>query len=159
VNRRVVYDTMVFFQWAALPADRQHATIKALYDGSVQLCISKALLDEIREVLSRPEIRAKAPSLTAERLNKVLGEILRLAEWIADVPGNFTWPQHPDDDHLLNLAIAARADWLVTWERRLLGFLAVDSAEARDFRSFAPALEIITPEVLATRLRSESVNE
>lgn len=147
---------MIFFQWAALPVDRQHATIKAIYDGSVQLCMSKPLLDEIRDVLSRPEIRFKAPSLTEDRLNSVLDAIVQHAQWFTDVPPAFTWSQHPDDDHLLSLAIAARADWLVTWERRLLTFIAADSAEAVRFRLLA-ATEIITPAELAERLRTKPV--
>jgi len=67
---------MVFFQWAALPSDRQHATIKALYDGSIRLCLSPALLEEVQAILSRPELRAKAPNLTPERIKQLLAAAL-----------------------------------------------------------------------------------
>ncbi len=62
MSRRAVYDTMVFFQWAALAEHRQHATVKALYDGSVRLCMSRALLGEVQNVLSRPEIISRTVS-------------------------------------------------------------------------------------------------
>jgi putative PIN family toxin of toxin-antitoxin system len=145
---------MVFFQWAALPSDRQHATIKALYDGSVRLCMSQALLDEIKDVLTRPEIQARAPHLTPERLRQILSAILELSDWFADVPPVFTWPQHPDDDHVFNLAIAAKAEYLVSWERRLLKLESDASADAEKLRSLAPQLKIITPKVLAETLKS-----
>jgi hypothetical protein len=37
-----------------LPEGRHHATIRALYEGTIRVCVSQALLDEIRDVLSRP---------------------------------------------------------------------------------------------------------
>jgi putative PIN family toxin of toxin-antitoxin system len=154
MSRRVVYDTMIFFQWAALPEDRQHATIRALYNGSVRLCVSKALLDEVRDVLSRPEIRAKAPNLTPERLKHVLAATLDRAEWFADVPNVFTWTKHPDDDHIFNLAIAAKAQYLVTWEKRMLKLTSDSTEDADRLRALAPQLEIITPKLFATRLET-----
>src|SRR5205085_2572046 len=119
MSHRAVYDTMVFFQWAALGENRQHATIKALYDGSIRLCVSQALLEEVRDVLNRPELRARSTNLTPDRVNQVLTAIVERSEWIADVPNAFTWTRHPDDDHIFNLAIAAKADFLVTWENRM----------------------------------------
>ena len=109
MSHRAVYDTMVFFQWAALGENRQHATIKALYDGSIRLCVSQALLEEVRDVLNRPELRARSTNLTPDRVNQVLTAIVERSEWIADVPNAFTWTRHPDDDHIFNLAIAAKA--------------------------------------------------
>jgi putative PIN family toxin of toxin-antitoxin system len=145
---------MIFFQWAALPNNRQHATVKALYDGSIRLCLSEALFDEVQEVLSRPEVRAKAPNLTPERLKEVLAAALERADWIADIPNAFNWAQHPDDDHAFNLAIAARAEYLVTWEDRILKLSSDESSPANRLRALAPQLKIVTPKELAERLKS-----
>lgn len=150
---RVIYDTMIFFQWAALPEHRQHGTVKALYDGSIRLCMSAALFEEVRDVLSRPEIRAKSPNLTDERLRQLLDAMIDASEWHADVPASFTWPLHPDDDHLFNLAVHARAKYIVTWEQRLLNLLSEASDAGKQLRALAPELEIISPKQLVEQLK------
>lgn len=144
---------MIFFQWATLPEDRQHATIKALYDGTIRLCLSEALFSEVRDVLSRPELAEKFPALTAPKVQQVLAATLERAEWFANVPPAFTWTVHPDDDHLFNLAIAARAKFLVTWESRLLKLSTETTDDAKVLRSLAPDLKIITPPQLAELLK------
>jgi putative PIN family toxin of toxin-antitoxin system len=152
VSRLAVYDTMIFFQWAALPKDRQHATVRALYDGSIRLCLSEELIDEVKDVLSRPEISAKAPHLTDDRIKDVLAAALEHADWVANVPKGFTLTAHPDDDHILNLAIAAKVDLLVTWETRLLNLPTDQSADGKRFQELTPNLKIITPKELAQEL-------
>lgn len=154
MSSRAVYDTMVLLQWAALPEGRHHATIRALYDDTIRLCMSQALLDEVRDVLSRPRVVARAPNITPNRLKNILAATLERAEWVPDVPHSFTWPHHPDDDHIFNLAIAARAKYLVTWENRLRKLGTDTSDDARRLRALAPQLEIITPMELAERLKA-----
>ena len=149
MSTRTVYDTMVFLQWAALPEGRHHATILALYDGAVRLYVSQALFDEVRDVLSRPDVVARSPNITADRLKQVLAATLENAEWVADVPAAFTWSQHPDDDHLFNLAIACKAELLVTWETRILKLGADTTPDAERLRTLAPQLQIATPRELA----------
>jgi putative PIN family toxin of toxin-antitoxin system len=153
VSLSVVYDTMVFLQAAARP-DRVHATFQAVRDKRVTLALSPELLAEIHDVLNRDSVRAKFPALTPEVVNAFVDDLLSRCSMIDRVPRAFTWPQHPDDDHVFNLAIHARARYLVTWEARILK-LATDAAPAADLlRQLAPELEIITPRQLADLLRS-----
>jgi predicted nucleic acid-binding protein len=58
----------------------------------------------------------------------------------------FAWHEHPDDEHLINLAINARADFMVTWENRILRLLADDTVASRNLRSLTPHLKILTPQ-------------
>ena len=152
MSERAVYDTMLFFQWAALPEERQHRTVKALYDGSIRLCLSPELIAEVTDVLSRPELAEKTPSLTSRRIKQVLDSALERADWFDGIPHLFSWLQHPDDDHLFNLAIAAKARYLITWERRIMKLGNAKSAIAARLRELVPQLEIITPAQLAVRL-------
>jgi putative PIN family toxin of toxin-antitoxin system len=138
VSTRTVYDTMVFLQWAALPEGRNHATIRALYDGTVQLYVSQALFDEVHDVLSRPDVVARSPNITPDRLKQLLGAVLETANWVVDVPAAFTWAQHPDDDHLFNLAIACKAELLVTCETRILKLSTDNTPDAERLRTLAP---------------------
>jgi len=149
VIRRVVYDTMVFYQWAVLPEGRLHGTGRAVVDGTVRLCISAELMSEVRDLLTRPAIAARSPNLTRHRVEQFLDNITRLAEVHNALPRAFTWPQHPDDDHLFNLAVAAKANYLVTWENRILQLPKGRSAAAKLLREVAPQLSIVTPAQLS----------
>ena len=153
---RAVYDTMVFFQWATLPPqqpERQHATVTALTNQTVRLCLSPELVFEIRDVLFRPEIRAKYETLTPEHVAAILSQARLFADWFEKVPPHFTLSSHPKDDHILNLAIESKAEYLVTWEGRILKLLSDPTAEAEQFRKLAPQLKIVTPKDLAENLK------
>jgi putative PIN family toxin of toxin-antitoxin system len=152
MSRAVVYDTMLFFQAAALPPDRIHGTFRVIENGQAQLCMSRALLAEISDVLNRPELRAKAPSLTPQRVTALLDAIVKRAQLFDPILHDFRWPDHPDDDHLFNLAIAAQAEFLVTWETRLLKLASSRTPEAERLASLAPNLQIVTPPEFLARL-------
>lgn len=147
---------MIFFQWAVLRENRQHRTVKLLYDGTARLCLSPLLMDEISDVLTRPELLQRFPELTTARTTAVLEQAEAMADWFDSVPNVFTWPQHPDDDHLFNLAIHAQAEYLVTWESRLLRLPASSSPAAKRLHELAPALSIVTPKELAARLKAQA---
>jgi putative PIN family toxin of toxin-antitoxin system len=155
---RAVYDTMVFFQWATLPpADpsRQHATVTALTNKTIRLCLSTELIIEIQSVLLRPELQAKYKSLTPSHVTAILSQARQYSDWFATVPRTFTLSNHPKDDHILNLAITAQAGFLVTWENRLQKLATDKTDEAERFRALAPQLKIVTPKQLAEQLRNQ----
>lgn len=142
-----IYDSMVMLQWAAQPPDaqRQHATVTALVTGAVRLAMSRALLDEILGVLSRPELAQKLPSLTPQRAAAIAQKTLEYSEWFENIPHTFSLVDHPKDDHLFNLAIESKARYLVTWERRILNLAADPGPDATKFRQLAPGLTIMNP--------------
>jgi putative PIN family toxin of toxin-antitoxin system len=145
---------MVFLQ-AALHPERRYATIEAVEDKRLVLCVSADSMAEVRDVLTRPSLAARFPALTADRVTQFLGKVRIIATEVEPAPNVFTWPQHPDDDHLFNLAIAARADYLVTWETRILK-LGKDATPAAELlRQLAPALAIVTPAELAAELKRQ----
>jgi putative PIN family toxin of toxin-antitoxin system len=153
VSIPVVYDTMLYFQAASRP-DRVHATFQAVLDKRVTLCISPKILAEVQDVLTRPEYVARFPALSAQAVTLFLSDVALRARLFDPVPATFTWPTHPDDDHVFNLAIHAKAKYLVTWERRILK-LATDTTPAADsLRRLAPDLAIVTPKQMADVLRA-----
>jgi putative PIN family toxin of toxin-antitoxin system len=153
VTPRAVYDAMVFFQWAALPADRQHGTVKALYDGRIRLCLSPRLIEEVRDLLSRPNIRAKSLNLTDDRIATVLAAAGQHADWFQIVPQVFSLTSHPHDDHLFNLAIESKASFLVTWETRILRLQEDQTEAGKRLQELAPSLRILSPNMLAQELK------
>lgn len=150
---RVDYDTMLFFQVAAQQPPRLHGSFQAIDAGHVQLCMSLELLDEFVHVLSRPEFQGNARHFTPDLAQQFFAKIKSVALWFDSVPKLFTIPKHSKDDHLFNLAIAAQADRLVTWESRLLGLQDENSQDGQRLRNLAPELKIITPLVLLNELR------
>jgi putative PIN family toxin of toxin-antitoxin system len=147
----------VFFQWATLPPqqpERQHATVTALVNQTIRLCLSPELVLEIRNVLLRPELQAKYKTLTPEHVAAILSQAGQFADWFEKVPRLFTLSSHPKDDHILNLAVESKAEYLVTWEGRILNLLWDTTTEAEQFRRLAPQLKIVTPKDLAECLRT-----
>lgn len=152
---RAVYDTVVFFQWAALKPERQHSSQSMVEQGQVVLLQSTDLMREVKDVLSRPELRAKSLHMTPERVEAVLSFIQKHGEFLRQVPNVFTLPEHPDDDHLFNLAIAGKAKFLVTWENRLLKLSERDSEAAAKLQDLAPTLKVVDPPTFLQELRQE----
>ncbi|HLJ62914.1 MAG TPA: putative toxin-antitoxin system toxin component, PIN family [Stellaceae bacterium] len=115
---RAVIDTNVLLSgliWRGTP----HRLIEEVRVGALTLIISPALLAEFGEVIYRPKFQTiLARSRTdAER---VRGELRRLAE-IVDPPAlPVQVSRDPDDDALLALAVAARADLIVSGDADLL---------------------------------------
>ena len=129
--------------------------MQAVRDGRLTLCVSAELINEISNVLNRPELNARFPALTPMHVTAFLDEILLLAEFFDPVPHVFTWQAHADDDHLFNLAIEAKAKYLVTWENRILKLGTENSNDAAALRQLAPDLIILTPKMLTDELRRQ----
>jgi putative PIN family toxin of toxin-antitoxin system len=148
----VVYDTMVFLQIVTVP-NRTHATLQAIRNGAATLCLSLALVAEMRDVLSRQKIRVGFPALTPQVVEDFVAEMLSLATLFDPVANVFTWLHHPDDDHIFNLAVEAKADFLVTWENRILKLAGDVTDDGKRLRALAPELKIVTPKQFSEQLR------
>jgi uncharacterized protein len=110
--------------------------------------VSDAILAEVRDVLERPRVRAKNPTITDQVVDDFFHRIDQVAQKIDDVPTSYSLPRDPDDEPYLNLAIAADADYLVTWDQDLL-----DLMHDATFRSQYPRLIIVNPVALLQILR------
>ena len=141
---RVVYDCMLYLQ-AVLRPHRTHGTFRAAQSGQVTLCVSADLLAEVRDVLTRPALVAKAPGLTPEVVDAFLRDVLGFATLIRPVPEVYTLDRDPKDSKYINLALAAGADRIVTWDADLLALMEERRPEALDFRQRFPALRIVQP--------------
>ena len=148
-----VYDTMLFLQAAVQPV-RVHRSIQAVQEGLVTLCLSAELLAEVRDVLTRRKMRQRFPALTPEAVEAFITETAAMAMMFDPVPKQFTWPAHPDDDHIFNLASHAHAEYLVTWETRILKLPLETSESGSMLRQLAPQLQIVNPEQFAQVLKS-----
>jgi predicted nucleic acid-binding protein len=71
-----------------------------------------------------------------------------LTDTVSDVPKVFTYPRDPDDEPQINLAVAAGAQYLVTWDNDLLDLMNEKKAAGSDFRRRFPHLLILSPVAL-----------
>ena len=146
----VVLDTVVLLQAAAKPAGPAGACLRLVTDGQVVLWMSREGLAEIEDVLNRPKVRQRFPSLTDEAVTTFLTGLRGRARVVEDVPEVVPFPRDPDDEHVLNLAVTSRADFLVTRDHDLLDLAGEGNADASRLRGLAPGLRIVDP---ATFLR------
>jgi putative PIN family toxin of toxin-antitoxin system len=146
VTPTVVYDCMIFLQALASDKGPAFACIQLVEQGRVKLVVSSAVFDEVRDVLNRFDIQTKFPRLVPERVQKFLEKVTNLSELIRDVPPIFKLPRDPKDEPYINLAIAAHAEFLVSWNKRHMGYLmAKDTPEGLDFCNRFPGIKILEP--------------
>lgn len=115
---RAVVDVHVLVSalfWQGTP----HALIERVRDGSLRLISSPALLAELAEVLDRPRL-ADILSRSNTSPDHALAQIQTLAEVIVPPPLPEPVCRDPDDDAVLALAVAARADVIISGDADLL---------------------------------------
>jgi predicted nucleic acid-binding protein len=103
------------------PAGRgpAYACLALAESNAVRLYISPAILAEVRDVLGRPDITAKFPSLTPERVDLFVQKLAALAV-VVDDPADANFPLADADDlPYLNLAVAANVGYIVSRDKGL----------------------------------------
>lgn len=111
--------------------------------------MSDELLQEIRDVLTRPEIRRKNARYTDQDIEILVDRLERIGKLIADLPAHFRYERDPGDEHLIDLAIEANAEYLVSRDKDLLD-LRYDPL----FRARYPGLTIADPVEFLKRLEA-----
>jgi uncharacterized protein len=142
---RAVLDTMVFLQAVGSGKGAAYAVLQRFEAGDFRLFVSRDLLDEIRDVLSRPEIRRKLSLLTDERVAALIGRLERKATLVDVVPPRIAYERDPDDEPVLNLAIEVNADYLVSRDNDLLDLMKEDYPGGEAFRVQFSGLSILDP--------------
>lgn len=118
---RLVVDTNLFVAWLFRPQSPGPREIVARWEaGAVRLCVSEAVLRELRATLGRLPAPAGRKAALLERL-----EDPAHTELVEPVPDSGFRCSDPSDDKFLHLAAHAEVDALLTSDRALL--------EVRDF--------------------------
>ncbi len=131
----IVLDTNVLVAALLRGGGTARAVLRACLQAQYQAVLGPALLAEYEDVLSRTELFADSVLSSKER-SEVLDGFLKRCRWVEVF---YAWrPNLPDeaDNHLIELAVAAQADAIVTRNLRDV---------ARGELKF-PSLRVLTPE-------------
>jgi putative PIN family toxin of toxin-antitoxin system len=135
-----VFDCMAFLQGAARPNGPARACFRLIDEGKATLSINAEILAEVRDVLNRPKMQKRFPSLTPEWVAEFMQNVEAKAVTVGAVLKAFTLERDPKDEPYLSLAIAVGASYLVSRDKDLL-----DLRNDKDFRARYPGLTILDP--------------
>lgn len=112
---RVVLDTCILFSALRSSAGASFRIVRSLPDKKFQPVVSTPVFFEYEEVLLRPD---QFPHLTPEEIHDFLDYFAGCCEYCRI---NFLWRPtlvDPDDDLVLELAVSAEADAIITYNLR-----------------------------------------
>jgi len=149
----VVFDYMTFLQATTSVTGPSAACLMLVEAGQLRLALSPAIMAEVRDALSRPQIRRRNPDLDDAAVEAYLARLAELSPPVADVPRVITYPRDPKDEPYLDLAAHAKAAFLVSFDNDLIDLMAEGNADGVRIRALVPGLEVVTPPELLRRWR------
>jgi putative PIN family toxin of toxin-antitoxin system len=136
---------MIFLQATISETGPAAALLRLVDEGAVFLFLSREILDEVREVLSRPKLRYRNPDLTDERLDALIIRVSDKATIVNGVAQHFTFARDPKDEKYINLAVEVEAEYLVSRDNDLLDLMTGYAEECKEFRRRFRPLKVIAP--------------
>ena len=151
----VVLDCMVCLQAAAKEESSAAACLRLAENHHVRLFISRAIIKEIEDVLSRDYIRARFKTLTDTSVRAFIERLREAADLIRTVPRHFNYERRDvKDEPYINLAVEAQAHYLVSRDHDLLDLMKWEKEEGREFQKRFRTLKIVTPETFLAEIKS-----
>ena len=142
---KAVYDRNVFLQGLINARSPANKCLHLWLDSIVHLYTSRPILLEIRDVLLRPELQEKFATLTYERVETLFQTLKRQTLLLEAVPTHFRLERDTKDEPYLNLAIAAKPQYIVSRDKDLLGLMSSADRVSRSFRASYPQIAIMEP--------------
>lgn len=115
---KLVLDTNILIS-AILWHGPSHDILRLIEKGTSTLCITPAILKEIKDVLNRPVffLRVKERMTSTE---EILAKIIYIAELYPDKKIANIVKNDPDDDKILACAMESGAKYVITGDQHLL---------------------------------------
>lgn len=145
---RAVFDCNIFWQIFFSNKGITAGCWELVTNGTIELFVSPAVLDEIQDVLTRPETRARFSKATAQTVAAFLDEVLENSIFIHPVESHFIYPRDPKDEPYINLAVQSQADYIVSRDKDLLDLMTGFDNESKEFRKRFRPLSVIEPVTL-----------
>ncbi|MEW6130670.1 MAG: putative toxin-antitoxin system toxin component, PIN family [Acidobacteriota bacterium] len=142
---RVVFDCNILWQAFFSKTGASGRCQKLVEDGKIILFLSADVLDEVRDVLTRPETQNQFAQATPEAVEAFLKDLTSKAVVLKSVAQKFRYERDPKDEPYINLAVETKADYLVSRDKDLLDLMTGHTAECKEFRQRFRPLKIIDP--------------
>lgn len=127
-------------------------------DDVIELLLSRQILEEVREVMNRPELLAKYSTISEVSIDRYLEDLAKNSRFYRSVPRHYIFERDPDDEPYIDLAIEGKVDFLVTRDRDLLDLMTKFDTESKQFRQKTRPLKIVDP-VSFLRILKKSTEE
>jgi putative PIN family toxin of toxin-antitoxin system len=111
---RVVLDTNVLIS-ALMFGRKPREILEKAIRGELRLCLSEEILSELGEVLQRPKF-GFPPTI----VNQVISELTAISEVVMSSRRIFKIEVDPADNHVLECALEAQAEYVVSGDNHLL---------------------------------------
>lgn len=118
---RVTSDTNILISGLVFPRGKPFEVLALARDGKINLTVSNAILDEMEDVLQRKF------QWTAEETADARERIRRIARTVHPAVQIDVIKEDPPDNRILECAVAAGADFIVTGDKDLLRLGRYDS--------------------------------
>lgn len=142
---RVVLDCNVIIQAISNESGPAGQVLGLLEENRIQVCVSRAVLKELRAVLQYPAVRRLLRGLDDDRIDAFLKQFIFRATLVRRVRHVFDFPRAVQDEPYIDLAAAARADYLISRDRDLLSLSTDRSLLGKQFRQRYPRLRVLDP--------------
>ncbi len=140
---RVVLDTNTLISgifWGGHP----RRILEMARSGTISICTSQALLDELLDVLNRPKFVARLTTILNLTAEELVADYAALAEIIAVQTVERVVPDDPDDDEVIACAVVAEASYIVAGDKDLLDLSSygnISIIKAVQFLALLPSAE------------------
>lgn len=139
-----VFDCNVLIQAAASRRNASSACFRLVEAKVVKLFVSENTLKELQDVLSRDYVKERL-RYTDEIVEEFLDKVRNIAVTLKDVPKVFSLPRDVDDEEYINLAVEAKASYIVSRDNDLLYLMTGYDIESKEFRQKTRPLKIVEP--------------
>ncbi len=142
---RVVFDCNIFIQALLNPNGVAAKCLDLVRENKILLFVSKATIDEVRDVILRPNILARLPDAASEQIEAFIEDILSVSVFTKKVSQIFKYKRDPKDEMIIDLAVACDADYIVSRDKDLLDLMKSFDDESKEFRQKFRLLKVIAP--------------
>jgi uncharacterized protein len=128
---KVVIDTNVIIS-AFLFGGTPRIILESAFEGTIQAFITDEMIEELETVLRRSKF-----GLKRRIIQNYLNEVSNLAKWIEPKNKHNVIKQDPDDNKILDCAIEAKTDFIITGDNHLLAIQEYEGIiiiNPKDFR-------------------------
>lgn len=150
---RVVFDCNTLSQAAANERGPAAVALRLLDRGIIDVYLSRPVLRELRVVLDYPHVRRKLPEIDDARIDAFIKRLTLRGILVRQVPHVFYYPRAKQDEPYMDLAVASKADFLVSRDTDLLSLMTGHTAICKQFRQVTHPLRAVNPVEFLNQVR------